>query len=135
MIPVNYVTVLVCTVIFMIIGMLWYSKALFGDTWMKLLGKKKEDINKKEAPKMYLITFVAAFIMNLVLAHIIWYAKVIGSPLLGAKTGFYAWIGFVATTTKINAMFEGKPFNLVAINAGYFLVTLLISGAILAAWW
>jgi len=36
--------------------------------------------------------------------------------------------------TAVNMVFEGRSWHLWKINAGYFLVVLLINGGLLAAW-
>lgn len=50
------------------------------------------------------------------------------------QAGFWAWLGFVATIMLGMTLWEGKPFRLYLLNAGYQLLNLLVMGAILAAW-
>ena len=50
----------------------------------------------------------------------------------GALTGFWAWLGLVATTTAINGVFQGKSWNLWLIDNGYLLLSLVVIGAIVA---
>ena len=133
MIQVNYLAVLLAAVSAMVVGSLWYGP-LFGNMWMKLIGISKSDINKKDMPKLYGIMFLGALVESYILSHFIHYA---GAYTLvnGAKTGLWAWLGFVATTMIGNYMFAKRPMNLFYIDAGYALVNLMIMGAIIASMW
>lgn len=52
----------------------------------------------------------------------------------GALHGFIGGL-FVATPIiSINALFESKSFKYIAINCGYWMLTMLIMGGILSAW-
>ncbi len=133
MIQVNYVAVLLAAVAAMVVGALWYGP-IFGAAWMKLVGISKGDINKSEMPKLYGIMFVAALVEAYILSLFIHYAGAVGL-LLGAKTGLWAWLGFVATVMIGNYMFAKRPMQLYLIDAGYALVNLLIMGAIIASMW
>ena len=133
MIQVNYVPVLLAAVAAMVVGSLWYGP-LFGKMWMKLVGVNKEDVNKSDMPKLYGIMFVGALVEGYVLSHFIHYAGAVGL-VLGAKTGLWAWLGFVATTMIGNYMFAKRPLNLYFIDAGYALVNLVVMGAIIASMW
>jgi hypothetical protein len=56
------------------------------------------------------------------------------SPILaGMAIGFFSWLGFTMTTIANNALYLKKPFALVAIDAGHYLVTFVVSGAIIGA--
>jgi surface polysaccharide O-acyltransferase-like enzyme len=132
---INYLAVLVAAILNMALGALWYSPAVFGKAWMELVGFKPEDAQKRMAgmQRAYSLTFVASFVMAYALARVLWYAKV-DSMGAGIMIGLLAWIGFVAATHGSNYLFEGKPFRLFTINAGYYLVALVIMGALLAVW-
>lgn len=133
MIQVNYIAVVIAAVAAMVVGSLWYGP-LFGKAWMKLVGISKDDVNKKEMPKLYGIMFLGALIEAYVLSHFIHYAGAVGL-VLGAKTGLWAWLGFVATTMVGNYMFAKRPMKLYYIDAGYALINLLAMGAIIASMW
>lgn len=48
--------------------------------------------------------------------------------------GFWNWLGFVAPVTLGAVLWEGKHWKLWFLNNGYYLVTLLLMGAVLALW-
>lgn len=133
LIQVNLLAVLIAAMAAMGIGSIWYGP-LFGKTWMKLIGISKDDVNKKEMPKLYGIMFLASLVEAYVLSHFIHYAGAVGL-VLGAKTGLWAGLGFVATTMIGNYMFAKRPMKLYYIDAGYALVNLVIMGAIIASMW
>jgi hypothetical protein len=143
-VPINYLAVVVCSVIYMAIGYVWYG-VLFMKPWMKLMGMTQADVKKSQANmgKTYGINFISALIMFFVLAHFVyftWTAAMNDSGvtpiMVGLKTGLWAWLGFVATSGMNDFLFnpKAKSWNLYAINQGYLLVSLLIGGAILGVW-
>lgn len=131
MVPVNYGAVAIAAVLAMVIGSAWYSPALFGKEWMKLVGKTEAEAKKGNMPLLYGTMFVGALIEAYVLAHFVHYAGAY-SLINGIKTGIWAWLGFVAVTSLGNSMFEGRPMKLFYINAGYALVNLMVMGAVIA---
>lgn len=130
---INYWAVLVSAISGFAIGSVWYMPRVFGASWMAMLGKSETDIKAGFSTKMFAKTFVATLVMVYVLAHFVDYsgATTVGQ---GVTTGIWVWLGFVATTMFINALYENKPIRLWAINAGYQLAVLVVAGAILAVW-
>lgn len=131
-VDINIWAVLVAAVINMAVGAYWYSPGGMGKEWMKLTGHKMEG-GRDDVNWMYLLSFIGAIIQAWILAHFVQYA---GATTVweGIKTGFWLWLGFVAITSAMNMMFEARPWRLWKINAGYYLVVLVITGALLAAW-
>ncbi|MBI2020639.1 DUF1761 domain-containing protein [Candidatus Daviesbacteria bacterium] len=134
MIQVNIAAVLVSGVASMAIGYIWYSKAVFGNKWIKLIGYGGEKMDNSQMMKTYSIMFLVSLIMAYILAIFIHYAGAY-SLVLGAKTGLWAWIGFVVPTTLANQLFSKKPLELYGIEVGHHLVNLLVIGAILGSWY
>jgi len=134
-VDVNYLAILVCGVVFMVLGALWYSPILFSRKWMTFIGKSEEEIKKQSAGvwKAYLISAVGALVMAYVLAHIIHYAQA-DTALKGLQTGLWVWLGFVVTSSLGGILFEGRPKGLYFLYNGYQLVSLLCMGVILSIW-
>ena len=130
---INYVAVVITAILSMVIGAIWYSPGVFGTAWMALVGKKPEDLQKGMTPRSYGLMFVAALVLSFVLVTVIRAAGV-HSAMGGIKVGIAMWIGFVLTTSAGLVIFEGRPVKLYWLNNGYHGVTLVINGAILAAW-
>jgi hypothetical protein len=138
LVGINFWSVLVCGVVCMVIGFLWYSPMLFAGPWMRLMGidpndRVKLDELRKGAGKTYGISFVASIVSALVLSKVIYIAAVDSAPY-GMKVGFGMWLGFVTTVQLTGALFGKQPNKLYLINTGYQLVCYLAMGAILAVW-
>jgi hypothetical protein len=134
-VPVNYLAILACGIVFMVVGALWYSPLLFGKPWMKAMRKNQEELKEmqKGVWKSYIMNLIGALVMAFVLAHIIQYAQA-DTALKGAQTGLWMWIGFVITTSLGGVLFEERPKALYFIHNGYQLVSLVLMGVILAVW-
>lgn len=132
-VDINYLAVLVCALVPMLIGALWYGP-IFGKAWMEAVGKTEEEIKKDFNPaKTYGLTVATNFVVAYALARILGYtgASSIGEGLMIA---LLCWMGFVAGTFYINNLFEGKPTKLILINIFYHLVVILVYSVILSAW-
>ena len=134
MIQVNLVSVGVASIAAMGIGFAWYSKAMFGNQWTKLTGMSGDKMDKSAMMKTFGITFIVTLISAYILSMFIHYAGAY-TLINGAKTGLWAWLGFVMPTTLANHLFSKEPPELYAIVAGHHLVGLLVMGAILAIWY
>ena len=125
----HYWAILLAAVAGIAVGSIWYSPLLFSSTWMKLSGKK--DMGKM-GPNMSLVA-VFALVESYVLAHFVVYTSAT-TIMGGLETGFWLWLGFVATTMGLNYVFGGRSLKLYALDAGNHLLTILVMGAILATW-
>ncbi len=138
-VPINYLAVLVSTVAAMVVGFLWYGP-LFGKPWMELsvfTQEKMEAAKAKGMGKSYFLMIIGALVMSYVLAHALIFASAylhVEGIVAGLTAGFWNWLGFIAPVTLGTVIWEGKPWKLWFINAGYYLVALLVMGVILAVW-
>ncbi|HSR89125.1 MAG TPA: DUF1761 domain-containing protein [Candidatus Udaeobacter sp.] len=138
-VPINYLAILVCGIVSMVIGYLWYGP-LFGKVWMGLMGMRMENMTeekKKGMAKSYFMMFVGSLFMAYVLSfNLIFaatYLKMTGLSA-GAVCAFWNWLGFIAPVTLGSVLWEGKSWKLWLLNNGYQLVTLVVMGTILMAW-
>jgi hypothetical protein len=138
----NYLAVLVAQVVFFLVGWAWYSQALFGNAWMKAVGKTAESIEKekteKNMGKAMAINFLGGLVMVFVTAHLINYMFIVfpasNAVSIGLMTAFWVWLGYIAMFTLNQVTWEGKSWSFYFITVGYQLVGLLIIGVILAVW-
>lgn len=135
---INYWAVLVCGVVSMILGMLWYG-AIFGKKWMEIIGV---DANNKESQKemgkgtgfLYLISFVLALFQAYVLANYIagW------QEASGVENSLWIWAAFVIPTLAGASMWNNEPagraWSRFLIQGGYQLVLFVTFGLILGYW-
>lgn len=135
MVAVNWVAVLLAAILQMVLGFLWYSPMLFGNAWMKLAGMKPSDMEKHKSamPKSAVLGLLAAAVMSFVLAQVLGFMQV-KALMDGFLAGFWMWLGFVATVMSGMVLWEAKPVKLYLLNAGYYLVALLVSSAVLVLW-
>jgi hypothetical protein len=128
---VSLIAVLVAAIVMFIIGALWYG-ALFGRQWRALQG-----VAEGSQMTGMGVTLAGGFVVNLIMAYVL--ARLVvhyGTPSLGegVLTGLLAWVGFGATITANQILYERRPWLLWAINNGYLLIGLVVMGAILG-WW
>lgn len=136
---INYLAVLVAAVAAMILGFLWYGP-IFGKPWMKLMGYTAADMEKgkKEGMgKTYTLMALTTLVMAYVLAHstefAMYYTKTYGVTG-GLMSGFWTWLGFIVPVVMGDQLWGSRPWKLFPITAGYYLVSLLMMGSILATW-
>ncbi len=129
---INVWAIIVAALVNMVVGSIWYSKSAFAKSWSKASGKSL-DVMMAAGNKGYAASALGAIVMAVVLRYVVDWAGVTSAGL-GAWVGFLIWLGFVATSMAPNIIFSGQPMKLWHINAGYYLVVLVINGALLAVW-
>jgi len=115
------------------LGFLWYGP-LFGKTWRSLMGVNQQSMS---GGGMGTTTLVWSFIGSLVTAGVLRkFATMVAAQSLGAgiALGAMVWLGFIATVTLASVLYEKRSVNLYILNNGYQLVSLVVMGAIVAAW-
>lgn len=136
-IPVNWTAVIAAGIANMAIGFAWYSDSVFGKQWRKLSGISSGKPTQNEMVKMMVLGLGSALIMAWILTHSTVFAgSYLGTSgvMLGLATGFWNWFGFMVPLLISSYLYEKKPLKLVFINAGYWLVSILAMGVIIALW-
>jgi hypothetical protein len=117
------------------LGSLWYSPVLFGKAWQNALGFTDEYLKKGNMAVIFGSSFVLILLMDFGLAVILQgHAGRDVSALSGLLYGILMGLFFVATSIGINMLYQRKSFTLWAIDAGYQVLYLGITGVILGAW-
>lgn len=127
---IDFLTVIIASVLNMVIGFFWYSKWLFGDVWLKFSGLNPKEIKGAN------ITFLFAFISSLITAFFIEVLETslsITSVTDGMLLGLLLWLGFVATTQINSVLFGKRPFQLFLVDTGYKLLSFLVMSGLLGA--
>ena len=135
-VEVNYIAILIAAIVSMALGFLWYSPALFGKRWMKLMGYTSESMKaaQKEMGKMYIVSLVLTLITAYVLSHIIALSTNFYNynPLMtGLTSAFWVWIGFIMPVQATEVIFGKKTWELFGINTGYQLASVLAMGIVI----
>jgi hypothetical protein len=134
---VNWLAVIVCVVVSMISGSLWYNPKTFFPAWWKGIGKLRDP---DEVPGIqgsmgmtWALTILSSFVQAVAMSFMV---DVMGATDagFGALTGFMLWLGFIAPTYLVNKLFAGHGLKVWAIEAGNHLINFMLFGAILAAW-
>ncbi|MEK7579422.1 MAG: DUF1761 domain-containing protein [Patescibacteria group bacterium] len=134
---INILAILVSAIVCSFLGYFWYSKKMFGDTWMRLSGLPMTPadpvVAKKVMMKGVLMTLIGWVLSAWVLANVI---ALMGTDSFGGglEVGFFAWLGLVAPAQIGMVMWERKPWKYFWITSGYQLVGLLVTSVILALW-
>lgn len=128
---INFIAVLAAAFAAFFIGFLWYS-VIFAKPWQNLIGMKG---GGEGAPPPNLLKLLAgSFILQALMAFNL--AMFVGRDadwLFGIFAGFAVGFGWVALAFGVSYMFEGKPFRLWLINAGYYTVSFTVAGLIIGA--
>lgn len=127
----NWWAIIVATVIYMVLGSVWFSPSGFGKLWARALNRKTSEMSN--ANTGYTLTLVGALVQSFVLAN---FVRDLGLTTAseGVALGITVWLGFICFVGASETIFAGRPWTLWKINAGYYLVLLLVNGAVLAAW-
>jgi len=133
---INYLAVIIAAAAGWAVGMPWYMA--LARPWMAANGLSKEAIAQSHGRGRAYVPLVLAFVACLVMAWVL--AGVIGHLGPGQVTlrngiisGLFCWLGFVVTTMAVNYTFAMRPRLLLAIDGGYWLVVLVLMGAIVGA--
>jgi hypothetical protein len=134
---VNWFAVLVCMVICVISGSIWYNPKTFFKRWWTGIGKTEADIPGagSNMKVVFGLTFVSSFVQPLILAVILQAIYPHGASIgQGIALGAVAWTGFVAPTYLTNKLFAGYPFSVWLIETSNHLINFILFGLVLAAW-
>ena len=111
------------------LGVLWYSPFFLGRPWSRLA--QVED--RPSSPLSLILPFVAwlaaAYVVTLILASMGAY-----SGWQGVEGAFWAWLGLTLPFGFLQVFYERRPFALLLIDQAYYLLALVLMGAMLATW-
>ena len=118
-----------------IAGGVWYG--VLGKPWMAALGKTRAELmgpSGRPSPGPFILSFLAdvliALIIGLAMGAI---SGGHGSVRAGMIVALLLWVGCVLTTISVNNAFAGRPLMLTLIDAGHWLLAMLVAGAVVGA--
>jgi hypothetical protein len=130
---ISYVAVLIAAVAGWLASAAWYMSLCRIRT--AALGKTPEQMHAERKRPGAFLPFIFAFVANVVIAWML--AGVLGHLGAGQVTwrngvisAAFLWFGFVLTTMAVNYSFAGRDKRLLLIDAGNWLIVLLLIGAI-----
>lgn len=133
---VNWLSLVLATLLPTIMGFIYYNPNVFGRAWMASIGMTEEKAKEANMAVMMIVglimsLFIAFFLMNNVNSpgqegefdtfkhgafHGVLISVMIGIPIL-----------------VTNGLYEQKSFKNLAINAGYWIITFALMGGVLDA--
>ena len=135
---INYLAVLLCAVLSMVIGAIWYGP-LFGKKWMEIVGatnldKEERKKMQKQAGPLYAIQFVLSLFQVYVLAYYIAGWK----DASGLENSLWIWAAFIMPIVAGGAMWNNDSRKIAwarfLIQAGYQLILFVVFGLVLGMW-
>ena len=128
---INWIAVLVVTLIYFAIVFFWYFPKAFGNLWLKLVGKESEP--KSKIIRDTLIMIPTSFITVLII-DIMMDLTGMNDAVSALLLTFLLWVGFVGIIGINQNNFNDRGMKLFLIEYMVYLVGFLISGLILAIW-
>ncbi len=129
---INHWAVLTCAVSNLVLGAIYYSPALFYNTWKIENNLSDQQIESSNPVKTHGSSFVLAYIMSYNMAFFLGDAHT--DWQWGTTAGFLTGFGWAAAIFTAIALFEQKSWKYIFINSGYIIIYFTIIGAILGAW-
>ncbi|WNH08651.1 DUF1761 domain-containing protein [Thalassobellus suaedae] len=156
----NPIAMLVAAISALVVGFIWYNPKVFGNAWMQAAGMTDEQVKGGNMVKIFVLALIFAFLLATALPGIVIhqmgvFSLIGGDPsaalpsyevfiadysdafrtfkhgaLHGVLTGVFIALPIIGT----NALFERKSAKYIFINAGYWIVTLGVMGAIICGW-
>jgi len=129
---INFIAVVAAAAAMWFAGMAWYMA--LSAPWMAYTGVTEEMAKQMTGMEMALAyggSFAAYIVLFYCMAHVMHAFKAV--TVSGAvQAGFWSWLGFTATALFVSYTYQGKPFGLVLIDGGYWLVGMVLGSVILA---
>ena len=129
----NIWAVLVAAAANLAIGMVWYSRFLFTEPWLRETGITKDEIAANPPRKAFVLWAVGSLVMALALS---WLHGLIGAYSAGAgiAVGVVAGVGLVAASAAGKYAFGKQSLTLYLINEGNSALGMLAMSLIIALW-
>jgi hypothetical protein len=130
---ISIIAIVVAAVAAWLASAAWYMSLC--RLWVAALGKTPEQAAADRKKPGAFLPFIYALAANLIIAWML--AGLLGhlgpgqvTLRNGVITGAFCWLGFVVTTMAVNYSFSGRSPRLLLIDAGNWLIVLLVMGAV-----
>jgi len=141
---INWLALIAASILPLVTGFIWYNPKVFGTAWMKESGMTEEKAKSMNPAKTYGLAVVLAFLLAFFLWSLVMTGGGPGMPhgpegefmtfKHGAFHGALLAILVALPVLATNALFEMKSFKYMAINVGYWVLTMALMGGIINAW-
>ena len=138
MLSIHFGSVLLAAVVSFILGFMFHGP-ISGKLWMKLanIHPTGNEKFKDMIPQMFwnlVVNIVTAYILAMFIFTTASYYNTLGNVVGGMGIAFWAWLGFIVTSTSIDVIWMGKSKKLWLFEAVSSLICFLAMGAIIAFW-
>ena len=127
MVEVDFLSVIICSIIFFIVSIFGYSSYGFKNLWINFSKKAKI----KNRYLFYLGSFFCGLLFSYFLAFFEGYLG-ITSFWDGVLCGFFVWLGFILTSKFFYYLLSDITFKLFLMDNIYWLTLSMVIGGILA---
>lgn len=156
----NFLVLGLAALIPLVLGFIWYHPKVFGNAWMKSLGftedKMKEGFNMPLVFGLtYLFSFFLAFALQTMVIHQVAIyqltmhfekdpatQELLGQIMSkygtefrnihhGLIHGFIGGLTIAFPIVAVNALFERRSWKYIFMNAGYWIVSMMLMGAVI----
>lgn len=128
----NSLAVLAAAVLPFLLGGLWYSPLMFGNSWMAENGLTEQELDDGRQGLVFGLSFLFFLIMSANLAAFL--ATPETDLAFGLMAGLLAGFGWVALGIAVVALFERRSWRYILINGGYMVAAFVIMGAVIGTW-
>jgi MFS family permease len=113
-----------------VFGAIWYG--VLGKAWTRAQGLNPEDCKDRKMPLGSLLTaLLAACVMSAVLYQLLTNLGVMGL-VPSAVAGLTIGVGFLATSTLVNNMFQQKSLMLTVIDGGHWVLAVVVEAVVIS---
>jgi hypothetical protein len=126
---INWIGVIVVTILSFALGALWHSPVLFGKTWSKEI--QKGDTRNVNFKFIFGFSAVANFTALVALNAFIGSNSTL---FLGLAKGLIVGIFWISTSIAVTYLFASRSLKLFLIDAGFYVVFMSLAGAIFGIW-
>jgi hypothetical protein len=130
-VDINWLSVIVVTIISFPLGALWHNKLLFGKAWNEDAKPVFDSSKKSNVITLFGLT---AFFHLIAIAGLDFFIGTEATAVSGLLKGFCASVALVFTSIAVTHLFVGRSFRLILIDAGFYVVFYSLAGLILGAW-
>jgi hypothetical protein len=137
---VDILALVASAILYFILGMLWYSKVLFGNIWMKAFKFDEQECcnhskgaGKVDMYKGMIFSLIGAFLTSFSLMQFFIFGN--GDIASNIRYSLMAWLGFVSATQMGSVYFnfwDKHPGKIFFITTGYYLVGFILIAIIQA---
>ena len=129
----NWVAILVAAIASFIFEALWFS--VFMNEWLAGIGRTREWLvaSGMSPAVQYAVAILCSIVVAAVLSICI-QASGKQTAARGVLCAVVLWIGFIVTSWAKAYIFEVRSLQIFAVYTGYYLIELVLIGAIVGAW-